>query len=388
MSSAVCSPVSRGVLVATPSMKFRDRVLSLLDEPRGPVQVAAGGAEALDKLERGDWQTLILDRDLPDLDAEELVSIIGRRYPELHVVLLDGSADDVAKSLLPWPVNFRSVRQSQSVAGGSEEALPGMIGDSEAMREVYRMVRLVARRNTTVLITGPTGSGKELVARAIHQLSGRALKAFAVLNCAALPDGLIESELFGYSRGAFTGAVQNYRGRLLSAQGGTLFLDEIGELPLGAQSKLLRFLEQKEIQRLGSAETTKVDVRVVAATNRDLERSVTEGRFRDDLYFRLSAFPIAVPALADRRMDVVNMARHFLKSGADDTGTRLSEQAAEVLVAHSWPGNVRELQQVLERAVILADGETTILPCHLRFNGRRGPVTSGDDARAFPAMTT
>jgi two-component system response regulator FlrC len=219
-------------------------------------------------------------------------------------------------------------------------------------------------------------------------LSGRAQKAFAVLNCAALPDGLIESELFGYSRGAFTGAVQSYGGRIFGAQGGTLFLDEIGELPLGAQSKLLRFLEQKEIQRLGSMETTKVDVRVVAATNRDLERSVAEGRFRDDLYFRLSAFPVAVPALADRCGDVVKLARHFLKSGADGTRLRLSEQAAELLAAHSWPGNVRELQQVLERAVILADGETTILPRHLRFDGRRGPVARGDDARIFPATAT
>src|SRR5438045_2717235 len=145
MSSAVCSPASGGVLVATPSMKFRDRVLSLLDEPRGPVQVAYGGAEALDQLERGDWQTLILDRDLPDLDAEELVSIVGRLYPELQVVLLDGLADDSAKPPLPWPVNFRSAGQSQNAPGAREEPLPGMIGDSEAMREVYRMARLVAR---------------------------------------------------------------------------------------------------------------------------------------------------------------------------------------------------------------------------------------------------
>jgi transcriptional regulator with GAF, ATPase, and Fis domain len=150
-------------------------------------------------------------------------------------VLLDGLADDAAKPPLPWPVNFRSAGQSQNAPGASEETLPGMTGASEAMREVYRMARLVARRITTVLISGPTGSGKELVARAIHQLSGRAQKAFAVLNCAALPDGLIESELFGYSRGAFTGAVQSYGGRIFGAQGGTFFLDEIGELPLGSR---------------------------------------------------------------------------------------------------------------------------------------------------------
>jgi transcriptional regulator with GAF, ATPase, and Fis domain len=230
------------------------------------------------------------------------------------------------------------------------------------------MARLVAPRNTTALITGPTGSGKDVLARAIHQLSPRAASGFYVLNCAAIPEALVESELFGFARGAFTGAAQSYGGRILAAQGGTLFLDEIGDLPLAAQAKLLRFLEQKEVQRLGSAETVKVDVRVIAATNHDLAEAVERGGFRDDLYFRLSAFPIVLPALADRGADVLKLAAHFLASLVIQGQTaQLDAIAGQKLQQHSWPGNVRELQQVLERAVILAGDCARISAEHITF---------------------
>jgi transcriptional regulator with GAF, ATPase, and Fis domain len=242
-----------------------------------------------------------------------------------------------------------------------------MIGDTEPMRHVYRMVRLVARRNTTVLITGPSGSGKELVAQAIHQLSVRSGCTFSVLNCAAIPETLIESELFGYARGAFTGAAQTYAGRILAAQGGTLFLDEIGELPLNAQSKLLRFLEQKEVQRLGSAETCKVDVRVVAATNRDLAELVERGQFREDLYFRLCAFPIELPALRERAADIAKLVAHFL-GRMGTVPPRLDIRTLRKLEGYDWPGNVRELQQVLERAAILANEGPAILGEHVTFS--------------------
>jgi transcriptional regulator with GAF, ATPase, and Fis domain len=242
---------------------------------------------------------------------------------------------------------------------------------------VYQLARLVATRSTTVLITGPTGTGKELVARALHQLSPRVRRPFVVVNCAAIPETLLESELFGHVRGAFTGALQAYAGRIQTAQHGTLFLDEVGELPLGMQAKLLRFLDQKEVQRLGSAEAVRVDVRVVAATNADLERRVDAGQFRPDLYYRLSAFPLEMPTLAERVGDIEALSRHFLRllaitnPPADPVrylAPRLSPEAVRALEAHAWEGNVRELQQVIERAAILVESGPEILAEHLYFS--------------------
>ena len=245
-------------------------------------------------------------------------------------------------------------------------ALPGMIGNSPAMQAVYRLANLVASRDTTVLITGPTGSGKELVARALHELSPRATRTFAVVNCAAIPETLLEAELFGYSRGAFTGALQSYAGRIQAAHQGTLFLDEIGDMPLSLQPKLLRFLEQKELQRLGSSQVVRVDARVVAATNADLLTLVGQGKFREDLYYRLAAFPIAIPPLAERPSDVVRLAAFFLERfSTRPPAPELSEEAWALLRGQSWPGNVRELQNVIERALILADGEPVVRPAHL-----------------------
>jgi len=193
-----------------------------------------------------------------------------------------------------------------------------------------------------------------------------------VLNCAAIPETLVESELFGYSRGAFTGAVQNYAGRILAAQGGTLFLDEIGDLPLAAQSKLLRFLEHKEIQRLGASETMKADVRVIAATNRNLAAAVKGGSFREDLFYRLSAFPIRLAPLVQRGADVLKLAFHFLARAESKGRPHLDPGAAQKLEAHSWPGNVREMQQVLERAAILAGDAATIQAEHIQFSATDG----------------
>jgi transcriptional regulator with PAS, ATPase and Fis domain len=241
-----------------------------------------------------------------------------------------------------------------------------MIGNSLAMQPVYRLARLLAPRNTTVLITRPTGCGKEIVARAIHQLSPRAGHAFAVVNCAAIPETLLEAELFGYARGAFTGAVQSYAGRIQTAQGGTLFLDEIGEMPLSLQPKLLRFLEQKEVQRLGSAEVLRVDARVVSATNAHLLTLVREGKFREDLYYRLCGFPIDIPALCERTEDIAELAAHFLeKYSSHLPPPQLSAAALQLLQAHPWGGNIRELQNVIDRALILGEDEAVVRPEHL-----------------------
>jgi DNA-binding NtrC family response regulator len=373
-------PSSGAALIASPNSALRQEVLHRLNGRCRPVQHALGGADALAKLEKGGWQVLFLDRRLPDLDAEELMAIIGRRFPGIQVVLLDSelehSSEEPARpGTMSSEVGSPSFSQCRrelpnAVSAAAHNPLPGMLGNSGAMETVYRLVRLVAARSTTVLIAGATGTGKELVARALHALSPRAAKPFVVVNCAAIPETLLESELFGYTRGAFTGAVQSQLGRIPAAHGGTLFLDEVSELPLGMQAKLLRFLEQKEIQRLGSCEITRVDVRVLAASNADLASRAARGEFRQDLFYRLSAFPIELPALAERRIDIVPLAEHFLACMAaalEMRAPRLSSDAIRLLENHPWRGNVRELQHVMERASILVESGTTIEAEHLYF---------------------
>jgi len=246
--------------------------------------------------------------------------------------------------------------------------LPEMVGESLVMLELARLVRLVAPRSASVLIEGETGTGKELVAKAVHRLSTRASKAFAVLNCAAIPEALLEAELFGHTRGAFTGAVQSRIGRIEAAHGGTLFLDEIGEMPLALQAKMLRFLESGELQRVGDNETVRVDVRVVAASHQPLRQRATERAFRLDLYHRLAVFPVAVPALRDRMEDLPLLATYLLaKLGEEMPVKRLSPGAATRLLEYDWPGNVRELAHVLERGTILAEDRRGIAQEEIRF---------------------
>ena len=381
-------PRSGGALIASPNSAVREQILHRLNGSCRPVQQVQGGADALAKLEKGGWQVLFLDRALPDLDAEESRSIIGLRFPGIKVVVLDAEAelesegDGKLSEVEPFQIVRAQTAPRDVAARSSATPLPGMIGSSEAMQRVYRMVRLVAGRTTTVLIAGATGTGKELIARALHALSSRAARPLIVINCAAIPEALLESELFGYARGAFTGAVQSHVGRIAAAQSGTLFLDEISDLPLGMQAKLLRFLEQKEVQRLGSSETTRVDVRVVAACNVDLETRVSRGEFRQDLFYRLSAFPIELPPLSERRPDIVPLAEHFLACMAaalEVPALRLSAGAAEILVGHPWQGNVRELQHVMERASILAGGHDAIEAEHLYF-------TSALKSKAFSVL--
>jgi len=375
-----------GALIASPSSVLREQVLNRLNGRCRPVQQVAGGADALAKLEVGDWQLLFLDRRVPDLDTEELIAIIQRRFPGIQVVLLDsedaalasGETRDGAGKAERFEMRSSTSAAPESSAqgclwktsDGESDPLPGMIGRSPGMQQVYRIARLVAPRTTTVLIAGPTGSGKELVAQALHGLSPRFAKPLIVVNCAAIPETLLESELFGHARGAFTGAVQAQVGRIPAAHGGTLFLDEVSELPLGMQAKLLRFLEQKEVQRLGAAEPTRVDVRVIAASNVDLAARAARGEFREDLFYRLSAFPLELPPLSERLADIVPLAEHFLACMAAAMSMpcpQLSGQAAGILEGHPWRGNVRELQHVMERASILVENGDTVLPAHLYF---------------------
>jgi DNA-binding NtrC family response regulator len=371
-----------GALIASSSSAVREQVLQRMNGRWRPVQHAVGGADALAKLGTGNWQVLFLDRRLPDLDSAELISIVQRRFPGIEVVLLDNDSAPAERGknhceeFCPISCEEPAVADEEEKKFTAEHdaekyaPLPGMIGGSEAMQRVYRLAQLVAPRMTTVMVAGPTGTGKELVARALHVLSPRAGKPFVVVNCAAIPEALLESELFGHARGAFTGAVQPQIGRIPAAHGGTLFLDEVSELPLGMQAKLLRFLEQKEVQRLGTAELTRVDVRVIAASNVDLAARAGRGEFREDLFYRLSAFPLELPPLSERRVDIIPLAEHFLACMAAAMSARcprLSAEAVRILEGHVWKGNVRELQHVMERASILVENGDTVLGEHLYF---------------------
>jgi formate hydrogenlyase transcriptional activator len=265
----------------------------------------------------------------------------------------------------------RQAMNSKSVNNGLED----IVGVSSALREVLDLVRIVAPTNSTALIEGETGTGKELVARAIHQGSSRRDRSFVKLNCAAIPLGLLESELFGHERGAFTGAVARKVGRFEAADQGTLFLDEIGDIPLELQAKLLRVLQEGEFERLGSTQTQRVNVRLVAATNRDLANMVSKKQFRSDLYYRLWVFPIAVPPLRDRLEDIPVLVEHFVKTFSEQMGKQVREVPAEVmevLVGHSWPGNIRELQNFIERSVILSLGNVLRPPlANLKATAKR-----------------
>ena len=369
-------------VVASANKEFRERILKRLGARSWTVEEALGGAEALSLVEEGAFKALFLDRWLPDLDVSELVDIIKARHPQVQVLVVGSEVEErrLVERLSPQkdlPLDFPDAQESRECETGAEglrerpggtagivtevkgeEPLPGMMGSSRAMQRAYRLARLVIPRDTTVLIMGETGTGKELMARAIHNLGSRARQPFVIVNSAAIPETLLESELFGYSRGAFTGAFQSRLGRIHSAHGGTLFLDEVGGLPLGMQGKILRFLQEGEVQRLGSPDVFRVDVRVIAATNVDLARAMAEGRFNDALYYRLCVFPIELAPLRERREDILPLAAHFLDSFCREAAVPCKSIAFEVaraLEAYSWPGNVRELQHIIERAFILSE---------------------------------
>jgi len=254
----------------------------------------------------------------------------------------------------------------------------GIVGHSSALRRVLQLVEAVARGNATVLLLGETGTGKELVARAIHNRSHRRDRTFVKLNCAAIPSGLLESELFGHERGAFTGAIAQKIGRLELADQGSLFLDEIGDIPLDLQPKLLRVLQEREFERLGSTRTKKVDVRIVAATHRNLEEMISEKQFRSDLYYRLNVVPISIPPLRERPEDIPLLVRHFIRQAAqrmDKTIDTIPLETMEALTEYPWPGNIRELENVIERAVILSPGSVLDVP----FTDLQTRVTGGHD---------
>ncbi len=358
------------VLLLSSKSSFIEQLRERLEPLTWEIREARSGAEALEVLhESGGIEVILLDPVLPDLLPTEFCGMVRERYPDIEILtmntqtghLLVSSAAptpfasqlaDLLYGRTPSPA-LQSLTLETELAKGPPETrkLRGMVGESAAMRRIYALVHKVAPRETTVLVTGESGTGKDLVAQEIHMISPRRKSPFVVVNCAAIPEALLEAELFGYAKGAFTGAMQSRIGRIHAAQGGTLFLDEIGDMPLALQSKILRFLEQGEVQRLGSNDNLKVDVRVVAATNAPLLKLVKEKLFREDLYYRLNVFPVTLAPLRERDGDVPRLAAVFAERFSP--GVALAPDAIAALERHDWPGNVRELRNVMERASIM-----------------------------------
>jgi len=373
----------------------RGRVLIVDDEPNilsslrralnvedYTARVARSGAEALTAHGGERPDLVLLDVAMPEMDGLEVLRQLKQRDAELPVIMMSGHStietavqatklgafDFVEKPLstdrllitIENALRLERLRREnaelRAAAGDDGE----IVGDSAAMRRVFELIRKTAPTQGRVLITGENGTGKELVARALHDGSARCDEAFVKVNCAAIPQELIESELFGHERGAFTGATRQRKGKFELADGGTLFLDEIGDMSLDAQAKVLRALQEGEVERVGGSETIRVDVRVVAATNKRMQQEIDAGRFREDLFYRLNVVPIELPPLRDRREDIPALVDHFVGRACARHGKRsrrVTEQAVTLLMQHSWPGNVRELQNSIERLVILSDGD-------------------------------
>jgi len=373
------------VLVVDDEVNARSALTELLRDEGYAVDSAADGFKALGKI--GDFapDLVLTDLKMPGMDGIQLLGKIRENDPELPVVMMTafGDVDTAvgamragARDYLSKPVNVGelSVVVAREMAGRRLRAEAGLlrermaekysfnniIGDSAPMQEVFKTAAQIASSRASVLITGESGTGKELIAAAIHERSPRAKGPFVKLHCAALAETLLESELFGHERGSFTGAAGRRDGRFQQANHGTLFLDEIGEISPSVQVKLLRFLQEREFERVGGNETITVDVRVIAATNRDLRQLVADGKFREDLYYRLNVIAVEMPALRSRPSDVPLLAGHFLRKYAEENEKKIrgfSDDALERLAGYHWPGNVRELENVVERAVVLAQTE-------------------------------
>ena len=364
------------ILVVEDRESLRRMLERALQQEGYEVTVCADGEQATSKLAAGSFDLVLTDLKLPGMSGIEVLRTSRETHPRLPVVVLTafgtvGTAVEAMKlgaaDFLEKPVEIEDLFQLvESMLGEDEESavfkLPGgptIIGRHPTLRAALRLLGRVAKTNSTVLLTGESGTGKELFARALHGLSERKEGPFVGVNCAAIPETLLENELFGHEKGAFTGAHRRQVGRFESAHGGTLLLDEIGELPLRTQSKVLRVLEERTFERVGSSRSLKADVRLVAATNRDLRSMVEAGGFRDDLYYRLEVFPIELPPLRDRARDIPLLAQHLVEAIAVRQGVAprvLTGEAAGLLEHHEWPGNVRQLANVLERAMIVGEG--------------------------------
>jgi two-component system nitrogen regulation response regulator NtrX len=369
------------VLVVDDEINIRKSLDGVLSDEGYRVSVAESAEKAVDMLSRSLVDAVLLDVWLPGMDGLEALKRIRQMYPLLPVIMISGhgTIDMAVKAVKNGAFDFiekpisldkllitlsraieREILRSENVELKERvERKFRMVGDSEAMRKLRAEIAAAGPTNASVLVSGENGSGKEIVAREIHLHSRRAAKPFVAVNCAAIPEELIESELFGHERGAFTGAVGKRRGRFELADGGTLFLDEVGDMSPRTQAKILRVLEERAFERVGGGDKIRSDVRILAATNRNLPKEVAAGRFREDLFFRLNVFPIHVPALRDRKEDISPIASHFVEEICGEQGKEtkgLSAEAIQRMLSHAWPGNIRELRNVVERLVILSMG--------------------------------
>lgn len=377
------------ILVADDDLGMRETLEAVLVEDGYEVNPASNGAETLQVLERNSFDIMLLDLKMPDCTGLELLSQVKRLAPDMAVIMMtaygtvkiaveavkQGAFDFITKpfELGEMRLTIQKALEMQRLAHENRELrlmlkekfiFKNIVGASPKMQGVFEVIRKVVNYDVTILICGESGTGKELVAQAIHHNSSRRDKPFVKLNCAALPETLLESELFGYEKGAFTGAIASKPGRFELAEGGTLFLDEIGDTSLNMQAKLLRVLQEKEFERVGGKETLRVDVRIVAATNKDLKREVEAKRFREDLYYRLNVVPVHLPPLRERKEDIPALVHHFLKELNllfQKDFSAVSPEAMACLLRYHWPGNVRELRNVLEKAVLLGEGKTISL---------------------------
>ncbi len=369
------------ILVVDDEEKVLDVLVSILVDGGYRVTTAKSGEEALRQVQRVPPDLAILDIWLPGMDGLQVLEVLKRLHPDLPVIMISGhgTIETAVKAIKMGAYDFiekppdmdrtlltirhaldqhRLERENRALREHLERRYE-IVGVSEAIRQLKAQILAAAPTNGRVLILGESGTGKELIARAIHQASLRRDKPFVEVNCAAIPEDLIESELFGHERGAFTGALTRRRGKFELADGGTLFLDEVGDMSLKTQAKVLRVLQEQTFERVGGAETIHVDVRVIAASNKDLEEEIWKGAFREDLYYRLNVILFKVPPLRERKQDIPVLAEHFLRLFCQEYGKRdksLSPEAMDLLVQYAWPGNVRELKNVMERMVIMVPG--------------------------------
>jgi DNA-binding NtrC family response regulator len=403
------APSPGRILVVDDEPHIRESVKKALERTGYVVDVVGDGDAVWSRLEHGAPELVLCDVRLHDVDGLDLLRRMKESYPEVMVIMITGygsiesavsamkagAADYLSKPFTPDQLRHvvaKALQQKRLLDENEylKEELHHLFGDtvvvgqSAAMQRLFDHARTVAATDTSVLLQGESGTGKEVLARSIHAGSPRKERAFVTVNCAAIPTNLLESELFGHRRGAFTGAVYTRRGSFELADGGTLFLDEIGDMPLDMQVKILRALEERRIKRVGSEESIAVNVRIIAATNKDLEQETKAGRFRDDLYWRLNVVQLLVPPLRERREDILSLARHFLRLYARELKkpvTDFSADVADALAAYDWPGNVRELRNTVERAVIFAEAGHSIrlghLPAHMRLTDvPRGAVVA------------
>lgn len=411
------------ILVVDDEANARTALAELLREEGYAVETAADGFKAFAKFEETQPDLILTDLKMPGMDGIELLHKVRQAEPNFEVVVMTafGAVESAIQAMragatdyLTKPLNLEELlivleralerRKLRSDAGEMRQRLAerysfeNIIGASPPMQELFKIIAQVASSRASILLSGESGTGKELVAAAIHQRSPRAARPFVRVHCAALAETLLESELFGHERGSFTGADRRREGRFERASGGTLFLDEIGEIPQSTQVKLLRVLQEREFERVGGDQTIQTDVRVIAATNRDLKRQVELGNFREDLFYRLNVINLNLPPLRERPSDIPALAGHFLSKYASENGRgkmTLSDSALERLSHYPWPGNVRELENALERAVVLAEGatiETAHLPAEVKAtqssHGIRIPGSTLADIERYAILET